>query len=389
MDSIASFTAKSPYFSPSAEFVGIGAADMEVLRHIGDPAKFKDAASAWAGFFCDSTHKIVFRFKDAAGIPLTLHWYVGLYHFKDSACLVWPVKLEDSHQGTDIRMLTFHPLGKPKLIAVLTFQNLVCFPFEWRSWAWQLKNIPDCKDILRPAVRAFKSGKLEDVFKVAARAAWWSLPRATLEKVATHLGINITDCANAFDLLFKLTKTTLGCTDSDALTILEDKMSNMMQNTACASQLLYIDEASACLHEDDRLDIKSEQKKASALQAEVDDIKKHFKVKADVVRRAAGQPTARATLRTSYKGPKKWPNDHIAQKDAKLMMPPDSALWRSRTENIWNGRYKKMPIRSASDSAWGGQHGSLRQAVQWAWECFLDMNDLKKEDCPLKCLWDE
>ena len=388
LNSIASFRPQAPYFSPAAEHVGIGAADMEVLRHIGDPTKFKNIRDAWKGFFCDSSHLVAFRYRDAAGQPLTADWFVALYHFKDSACLVWPVRVEDALGGTDFQAITFTPLEKPKLMAVISFENLECFTFEWKSWAWQVKMIPQCTDILRPAVRAFKLSPSDTVFKVAARNAWWSLQRATLELVAQHLGEHVGDSTNMFDLLFTLTKKVLGCSDSEVLAILESKMHKMMRDTAAFSHILYIDEATACLREDDRQEIQREQQKVATQKAEVDDIKEKFQAKETKVRAATGGPTAKAHLKSFYKGPKKWPeNKHTPQVEAKKMLPPDSYLWRSRTDNSWNARYKAMPARSARDNTWGGEQGALRQVLQHVWECYLDIKKLSKRDCPLQGLW--
>ena len=58
---------KSPYFSPSAEGVGLPTADLRVLRCLHPKGLHKDIAKAWVGFLCNSKHPHVLQAGWARG----------------------------------------------------------------------------------------------------------------------------------------------------------------------------------------------------------------------------------------------------------------------------------------------------------------------------------
>ena len=73
-------------------------ADMYLLDNLDDGGQVLKANDTWKGCVVDVDHQFLFRWKD--GASSLVHgqpegWLFGLYHYKDSACLVWPVDLVD------------------------------------------------------------------------------------------------------------------------------------------------------------------------------------------------------------------------------------------------------------------------------------------------------
>ena len=69
-DSIVSTTAASPYFSPTAEHIGIAWADAAAIRKCVAADNFDSTRFCWQGFFGEAEHFLVFK---VAVLPRTAH----------------------------------------------------------------------------------------------------------------------------------------------------------------------------------------------------------------------------------------------------------------------------------------------------------------------------
>ena len=98
-----------------------------------------------------------------------------------------------------------------------------------------------------------------------------------------------------------------------------------------------------------------------------------------------GAPTVafKKEILKDYKGPSPSPPNwaHVPQSEAKLFLPPHGYLWRSRTVDAWNARYSTYPVRSAKDTAHGGEGESLKEALRGAWSWFLSHHGLDESHC--------
>ena len=56
-------SAKSPYFSPNSENVGLPIADQFVTRYLFDKKQLHKIGEAWKGFFSDASYKLIFISK--------------------------------------------------------------------------------------------------------------------------------------------------------------------------------------------------------------------------------------------------------------------------------------------------------------------------------------
>ena len=385
---VATHSDRAPYFSPQAEGVSIGVADQAVLNELRERGRLSDVADAWKGFFCNSSHQVAFRRKGGDhGAEMAGQWFVGLWHFKDSGCFACVVNAVKVAAGQELWYLEFEQQTSATMLGIVSLDDWECFGFSWRSWAWQVKNIPSASSILRPAVRAFKENDTTTVLKLAAAKAWWSLSRSTLDSLAEHLSVGLSSTPNTFEVLFALTKHVLKVGDERCCEILKMRLSKLIASSRNTAEILAVDEAAQCLREEDRQDVKDQQKHTLEHEAEIASFRDRFREKRAAVRLAAGGGKA-SSKKVAWKGPKKIGGmEQIKQSDAKKFLPPNSYLWRSRGSGSWNSRHSDLPTRSCRDSAWGSEERAILECLRYAWDCYLDLTGFRREDCPIGDLW--
>lgn len=376
---------KAPYVSPLAENIGIAVADMSVLRELAQSGKWGDAEDAWQGFFADNRHDIVFRLKDAPSDSPLAAWHIGLHHFRDSGCICWPVDFHKAPGGQDLTFFSMAPAVAPTVVAIFNFEAMECMSFRWRSWAWQVRNT-DALGRLPPALRPFVLGSPRSVLQVASESGWWQLPRSVLQKIAEHRGESLVAANSLFDAAWALTKSVSGASDETVFVAMERRLGSLLLQGTLAEDVLQVDEASACLREEDRKDLQTEQQNIVARESVVADFTKCLKEKRGSARvTSSGRQSKK---KVPWKGPAQMPAAHLEQQTAKKLMPPDSYLWRARTCNSWQARYKSFPTRSARDSAWGSEDAALRQCVMHAWSQYLTFNGYDTSMCPVAGLFE-
>ena len=157
-------------------------------------------------------------------------------------------------------------------IAITGLEHVQAYGYECKSWAWQLAQGVN-KELLKPALRfVIRSTEPEPVLTIAARAAFWRLPRALLTDIAELKGYSLVGCTELFEVLFALVKQALApIEDEDVMTILEKRGAALYRKQAGVTKLITeVDEAAACLEEEDREDFQKSQDtaKADALETE-------------------------------------------------------------------------------------------------------------------------
>ena len=271
--------------------------------------------------------------------------------------------------------------------AITSFEEIDCFVFKWRSWAWQVKNVTQAKTTLIPAVRAFRAGPTTKPLILCAQAAFWDLPRSVVEMVTEELGLRVDSAMDTFDVLWMTMKHILKESDDAIFEKMEKRLGSIMDTKAGAEEILLVDEAAQCLAQEDRKGLLDEQEHIREKVNEQKDFRSSYRQRRQAHR--TGKPgSKKGGKKMIWKGPNEVPRrDHIEQSEAKRLMPPDSYLWRARTSNSWRSRYKAMPVKSCKDTTWGSEKESLLECVRHAWLGYLDVNGYSVEDCPLEGLF--
>ena len=81
---------KARYFSPNAENVGLPIADQYITRYLFQKNCLGKCSESWKGFFCDVSHKIMFRKTSGPIDSPDTQWQVALYHYKSSCAVSLP-----------------------------------------------------------------------------------------------------------------------------------------------------------------------------------------------------------------------------------------------------------------------------------------------------------
>jgi hypothetical protein len=107
------------------------------------------------------------------------------------------------------------------------------------------------------------------VLELAARSAFWSLPRSILEAVAEFEGFSLEGAVPLFDCVFSAVKAVLQVNDEEAMDLVRLRMGKLMAFSRCTAEILAVGQAAACLHKDDRDEVEQLQKKAKVTEGEI------------------------------------------------------------------------------------------------------------------------
>ena len=343
---IATRQKQASYYSPQPENGALPQADLKILR---DAHEADDVALLEKGFlnaFCCSDVHIVFR-REVEGNK-KLAWHMGLTYFRHSAAIAWPVSLEPV-DGIDGRFVVIpaNDIARHTLINVQTWDGLTCMAYKFRSWAWQLANVPAAAK-WHPAIRIFTEGAEKSMLRGAADAAWWDLEIDALKQMAAEHSL----CRNfegddELDLLFQMNKKVIKGSGVDTMRTLAPRLEEPRhEDPDAVNVLLQVDEAARCLMPDEEKKLRDKQDAnvRKSVRARVMQGKFKNKFKAILAKVPPPAP-ARKKQKKGDTAPVTMPSvlDEYEHKDLKPYLPPEGLLWKSRTTNTWNIRMKKWP----------------------------------------------
>lgn len=120
------------------------------------------------------------------------------------------------------------PAGVARNMDLITMSdpgNFGCFFYEWRSWAWQCVTFPAARRSWEPAVRAIQTAEQPATpLDVAARHAFYDLPRTTVESIGGKLGAEMSLADDLFAVLFKTLAAALDTPPVETIDILRARL---------------------------------------------------------------------------------------------------------------------------------------------------------------------
>ena len=177
----------------------------------------------------------------------------------------------------------------------------------------------------RPGIRAFKSFDVAGVLTTAARRGWWKLPRSALQELMEERGWSTEGYVTDFDVLHRLTKKVLHCTEEQCLTVLEHRLRQMTVACSWGQELLEVDEAAQCLREEDRSDVQAQIETSEALTTATNDLRKEFKERRASLRTTPGGKKSKDKF--AWEGPVTLPPfDHVDQKVLRKFLTKDTTI---------------------------------------------------------------
>jgi hypothetical protein len=391
---------KAPYFSPNAENTGMCYCDAPIIAAVlarNDPDLI---GQAWQGFWCQAKHMLCFRIEHDGVVELD--WHVALFHYAESGCLAWPVRLnsppgyEEEPSALYVEFLQ-SPSMKPVALSILDFEKVTCYVIRCHSWAWHLQKYPLSRGNWPPGVRFFTEQGVVGVLEAAARNGFWDLGASVIKDIFDHKGFHLPSTATTFDRLYMMTMQILDCTGVVAVQLLAHRLAAMEKKGQFSDELLSIDEATTCLDESDWQELKTQQNEAHDAREALVVFKSEYKAQARANRHhglTPAQTRASDSIRAKWKGPKKIPSliDVTHDVGKKLMPPferlPKTYLWRSNASFSWNTRVGELPSVSRCDHAHGGPKLSMLLVIRECWDTWLTLNGYDKESCPVEGMWD-
>lgn len=210
------------------------------------------------------------------------------------------------------------------------------------------------------------------ILVTCARAAWFTLKRSDLMKVAVFLGLDARRAPNLFDLLSLMTQSVLECGDGETLQVLNQRFHTMLHGAAMSDDILQVGEAARTFDKHDRTELLKAQEKVHTKAIDLENFQKAYKKKRQET--TGGKvATAARKVKKDYKGPKQFVlnSAHTDQTEVKEFSPSNSYVWRARRIDTWNARYKDFPVHSCRDAAWNGEQGAIQECLRFCWRWYL------------------
>lgn len=359
-------------------------ADLQVVLGASIPNK------AWEGMFCSASHDMMIQLLGEQ------ECLVVLYHWADSAVLVWPAVLRLVPGLATERFVELQPsLKEPRLVTVTDIEAVKAMQFVWRSPLWQAQFFRKAPQAWCAAVRPFPVGSgAGSVLTVAASNAFWLVDKASLDRLARSRGVALSSGGSLCDTILVLVEKYAGVSgQEEALAIASTRLAKMRCAQSWTEGILEVDAAIECLGHHDHKAVEAEKKSVLDLRSELDEFRKDYRKKVSQVRSAPGGKPKESTNKkrgkkaesaSSSAMPSRLPLvGTIAHGDAKRYAPPGSFVWRSVVAGAWQGHLRPY---ARVGRAWAryGEHEALRLVLADLWEKWLDSQGKERTECPIQ-----
>ena len=389
LKSMASAKPATDWFSPSVANSSVPAADHTIMRHAVAIDDLKSVEAAWLGAWCSSKHCIIAKFPWLSDTQ----WWMALHHFDGSACLVWPVSLDATALSGGHILINIERAARPMLVAVLCLDGVVASTFEWKSWAWLRTRVAIGRN-LKPGVRPCKLANTleEPIINLMARNAWFSLPQTTIGDFLEYRGKECPRGASLFDVVFAGTKAILDLPDASVMEIMRVRFAKLPIHNEYLGSLLEVDEAQACLDEQDRKELVKVQHAHDHHTIERSEFVASFRKHRERI--DAAEPKGAKRVKTAvvpqYKGPRKLPEpgkETISQKQLKPLCPPGAYIWVARRASAWMTRLPPFKEYPAPWRHYESEEAAAFDALADAWKKYLELEGLPMSACPISGLF--
>lgn len=379
-DSMVSTTAAPPWFSPSAANLCTPVADLALVRQAFEENAWGVFDDAWAGEICDLKNMLIIRLP-AEPSSVTCRWFLALHWYPKSAALLWPCEVVEVPDCSQKVVSLKTDLHRPILRPITNFaEGSRAASVQWRSWLWQVRNLPNRANSFKPGIRMFLSGSEDTIARVACRAAWWNLPRSSLVLFARALGLDVASSATLFDLLWALIESQLQLTPEETLSLCHLRVARENDDEEISSALLQVDEAVAVMDRNDIDRVKQAQKAASTKEENKAAFRRAFMAKAQDIEsvRVAKARKRQAPGRAQNRIP--IPH-HITQAQAKRLLPPHTSLWRDVQRSGWCGHNPpNSRVSEAFDKHGGSSDEALKALLRRLWRQHAESKGKEPEE---------
>ena len=220
-------------------------ADLALLREVSQQGSWNQVDSAWQGCLCHSQHTFVLRHVGVGDPePRPGTWLAPMHHWGGSSVVCWPVRPVRIGTGGDV--FEFEPCGvELPFINVLRLDAWEAWSYEWKSPAWQLREYGgEMLAHLTTSVRPIATRPAATLLEIAARSAFWNVPKGMLDKFVKHFGLHVAEGGTLFDVLMTLCRHALPDVSEEHLfqTVYQRAATMRRAGRACAEELITLNE---------------------------------------------------------------------------------------------------------------------------------------------------
>lgn len=224
----------------------------------------------------------------------------------------------------------------------------------------------------------------DNIFKVAAMEAFWDLSLSELRSLTKFADICI-DANSLYDVVKGLIDFFLPeMSAANKLAILQKRCH--LQND-CIDELLQCGDVLDILSTDDIAEVKAARQKVLVHEQATKVYRERFVQERTKVHgkppRGAANPKNRSSPMHGFAFPAGVPVGAWTQKDAKVLMPPNSYLWHG-SNGTWQYHVKGHRRGSKSWAVVGGHTAAMKWCVASAWQLYLSDHSLPESACPIK-----
>jgi hypothetical protein len=307
--------------------------------------------------------------------------------FSGLGALGWPAKL---HAGQEDGACSFMPdLGPAsKALHWLFIDDLSKWEareLHFRSPLWGCLQAGDAL----PCITA-QASQPEPLLTIAARQAFWHIPKAALVKLSEHEGLAVETGWSLFSLLWNMLKKFLpGMSDEQYLGILQKRLTPKQLG---AIDMCDIDIVEDMLDKSDLEEMRKAKKEAEKdeknleiFTREFEEMKSKVTAKLQQAKRPQKKQKTSAASSASSSTSKVLPEGELTREQVLALAPPGCHIWRSRA-GTWQINQPPHPRLARSWSKYGEREAAVL-VLQGAWRQYLGARGQDISDCDIRGLF--
>lgn len=383
---------KTAWYSPKADRHAVSAADLQVAKDVCADGELSLGMlrTLYLGAAMKAEHCIIVRHKGTA------QWYFALAHCPGSAAILWPAIQGITPAGETEHWVPSDSAVEPAIMPVSDWGKWEGFSFTWRSPMWQYLEFPRSRGQGKAhAIRAFRACPTYDLQELAARSAFWLLPKCFLETLAKDMGLQLPGGSSLFDTVWALCEGCLPhASKEELLKIVQGRIASTAKAVSSnTEELASSEEAMEVLEKRDEKIVSRFLEEAEVHKQELQSFTEQYKAKHNKVlppkpaAKAKGRPKKGESASSISGYRPMYPTGTISHADAKAMSPPGSIIWSSHATGNWQGHFPPFPRVSRQWSKYT-EPVALKLVLQNLWSHYLDVNGMNKCDCPISGLFD-
>lgn len=256
------YNSSPTWYSPQGPRVHLAYADIPMMRFVVENQCYDKVRHFWLGGMLHFSHMIIVRSMPGSAGP-QIDWALPLQHCADSGVLVWSVSIRKigKVEVAEPRL----GLTQPQWIFVSSLADWQDRRTEAKPPLGQLALSQETFQGLPQVVRIAVIGKPTTLLGAGAAQAFWKLSATYLRKIASLVGVSLQAGASAFSILFDLVSYALSLDEKETLDILAQRFGETTGDGADygLNDILELDDAAACLDQNDRGDLQQAQKQWS------------------------------------------------------------------------------------------------------------------------------